>query len=92
MNRTQNPTAEVTDARRIDETAELMKLAGNSTRLKLLYLLETLTEVSVPPSRGAGCSRTGPAATARLHRGPGALEDLLHSSIDPLETSAHSLS
>jgi DNA-binding transcriptional ArsR family regulator len=31
----------------IDEAAELMKLAGNSTRLKLLYLLETLTEVSV---------------------------------------------
>jgi len=31
----------------IDETAELMKLAGNSTRLKLLYLLESLTEVSV---------------------------------------------
>lgn len=31
----------------IDETAELMKLAGNSTRLKLLYLLETLREVSV---------------------------------------------
>ena len=31
----------------IDDTAELMKLAGNSTRLKLLYLLETLTEVSV---------------------------------------------
>jgi DNA-binding transcriptional ArsR family regulator len=38
---------EVTDAPRIDETAELMKLAGNSTRLKLLYLLETLNEVSV---------------------------------------------
>ncbi len=31
----------------IDETAELMKLAGNWTRLKLLYLLETLTEVNV---------------------------------------------
>ena len=31
----------------IDETAELLKLAGNSTRLKLLYLLESLTEVSV---------------------------------------------
>jgi DNA-binding transcriptional ArsR family regulator len=35
------------DAPEIDETAELMKLAGNSTRLKLLYLLEILTEVSV---------------------------------------------
>jgi DNA-binding transcriptional ArsR family regulator len=35
------------DAPEIDETAELMKLAGNATRLKLLYLLETLTEVSV---------------------------------------------
>jgi len=35
------------DAQQIDETAELMKLAGNSTRLKLLYLLETMTEVSV---------------------------------------------
>ena len=35
------------DAQQIDETAELMKLAGNSTRLKLLYLLESLTEVSV---------------------------------------------
>jgi DNA-binding transcriptional ArsR family regulator len=31
----------------IDDTAELMKLAGNSTRLKLLYLLESLSEVSV---------------------------------------------
>jgi DNA-binding transcriptional ArsR family regulator len=35
------------DAPAIDDAAELMKLAGNSTRLKLLYLLETLTEVSV---------------------------------------------
>jgi len=35
------------EAPAIDEAAELMKLAGNSTRLKLLYLLETLTEVSV---------------------------------------------
>jgi DNA-binding transcriptional ArsR family regulator len=35
------------DAPEIDETAELMKLAGNSTRLKLLYLLESLSEVSV---------------------------------------------
>lgn len=35
------------DAPEIDEAAELMKLAGNSTRLKLLYLLETLSEVSV---------------------------------------------
>jgi DNA-binding transcriptional ArsR family regulator len=38
---------ELADAAGIDETAELMKLAGNSTRLKLLYLLERLTEVSV---------------------------------------------
>lgn len=38
---------DLADAPEIDETAELMKLAGNSTRLKLLYLLETLTEVSV---------------------------------------------
>jgi DNA-binding transcriptional ArsR family regulator len=45
--RTQSGSVEVTDAPEIDETAELMKLAGNSTRLKLLYLLETLTEVSV---------------------------------------------
>jgi DNA-binding transcriptional ArsR family regulator len=35
------------DAQQIDETAELMKLAGNSTRLKLLFLLESLAEVSV---------------------------------------------
>jgi DNA-binding transcriptional ArsR family regulator len=35
------------EAPEIDETAELMKLAGNATRLKLLYLLETITEVSV---------------------------------------------
>jgi DNA-binding transcriptional ArsR family regulator len=47
MNRTQSANVEVTDAPKIDETAELMKLAGNSTRLKLLYLLESLTEVSV---------------------------------------------
>jgi DNA-binding transcriptional ArsR family regulator len=39
--------SELTDALAIDETVELMKLAGNSTRLKLLYLLETMTEVSV---------------------------------------------
>ncbi len=45
--RTQSGSAEVKDAPQIDETAELMKLAGNSTRLKLLYLLETLNEVSV---------------------------------------------
>jgi DNA-binding transcriptional ArsR family regulator len=45
--RAQSGSVEVTDAPEIDETAELMKLAGNSTRLKLLYLLETLTEVSV---------------------------------------------
>jgi len=38
---------ELADAPQIDDTAELMKLAGNSTRLKLLYLLESLTEVSV---------------------------------------------
>ena len=38
---------DLADAPGIDETAELMKLAGNSTRLKLLYLLETMTEVSV---------------------------------------------
>ena len=38
---------DLADAPEIDETAELMKLAGNSTRLKLLYLLESLTEVSV---------------------------------------------
>ena len=38
---------DLADAPGIDETAELMKLAGSSTRLKLLYLLETLTEVSV---------------------------------------------
>ena len=47
MTRTQSASVEVTDAPEIDETAELMKLAGNSTRLKLLYLLESLTEVSV---------------------------------------------
>jgi DNA-binding transcriptional ArsR family regulator len=35
------------EAPAIDEAAELMKLAGNPTRLKLLYLLETMTEVSV---------------------------------------------
>ena len=35
------------EAPAIDEAAELMKLAGNSTRLKLLYLLETMTEVNV---------------------------------------------
>ena len=39
--------SELADAPEIDETAELMKLAGNSTRLKLLYLLETMTEVNV---------------------------------------------
>jgi DNA-binding transcriptional ArsR family regulator len=49
---TRSGRAKVTDGRlaeapQIDETAELMKLAGNSTRLKLLYLLETLAEVSV---------------------------------------------
>ena len=38
---------DLADPTGIDETAELMKLAGNSTRLKLLYLLETLNEVSV---------------------------------------------
>jgi DNA-binding transcriptional ArsR family regulator len=38
---------ELADAAEVDETAELMKLAGNSTRLKLLYLLETMTEVNV---------------------------------------------
>jgi DNA-binding transcriptional ArsR family regulator len=38
---------DLADAPEIDETAELMKLAGNSTRLKLLYLLETMTEVNV---------------------------------------------
>ena len=47
MTRTQSTSVEVTDAPQIDETAELMKLAGNSTRLKLLYLLETMTEVNV---------------------------------------------
>jgi DNA-binding transcriptional ArsR family regulator len=47
MTRTQTASVEVTDAPQIDETAELMKLAGNSTRLKLLYLLETMTELSV---------------------------------------------
>ena len=41
------PGENLADAQQIDETAELMKLAGNSTRLKLLYLLETLNEVSV---------------------------------------------
>jgi DNA-binding transcriptional ArsR family regulator len=35
------------EAPEINDTAELMKLAGNSTRLKLLYLLETMTEVNV---------------------------------------------
>ena len=35
------------EARGIEETAELMKLAGNSTRLKLLYLLDTMKELSV---------------------------------------------
>ncbi len=49
---TRSGKAELTDktlaeAPGIDETAELMKLAGNSTRLKLLFLLESLTEVSV---------------------------------------------
>jgi DNA-binding transcriptional ArsR family regulator len=39
--------SELADAAGIDDTAELMKLAGNSTRLKLLYLLESLSEVSV---------------------------------------------
>ena len=38
---------DLADVPEIDETAELMKLAGNSTRLKLLYLLETMTEVNV---------------------------------------------
>jgi len=38
---------QLADAPQIDEAAELMKLAGSSTRLKLLYLLDTLTEVSV---------------------------------------------
>jgi DNA-binding transcriptional ArsR family regulator len=31
----------------IEEAAELMNLAGNSTRLKLLYLLDTMKEVCV---------------------------------------------
>lgn len=31
----------------IEETAELMSLAGNSTRLKLLYLLDSMDEVNV---------------------------------------------
>ncbi len=31
----------------IEETAELMSLAGNSTRLKLLYLLESMKEICV---------------------------------------------
>ncbi len=31
----------------IEEAAELMSLAGNSTRLKLLYLLETHDEICV---------------------------------------------
>jgi len=35
------------EARGIEETAELMKLAGNSTRLKLLYLLDSMKELSV---------------------------------------------
>ncbi len=39
--------SELTGAAGIDDTAELMKLAGNATRLKLLYLLESLNEVSV---------------------------------------------
>jgi DNA-binding transcriptional ArsR family regulator len=47
MNRIQSANVEVTDDPQIDETAELMKLAGNSTRLKLLYLLEIMTEVNV---------------------------------------------
>lgn len=35
------------EAPEFDDAAELMKLGGNSTRLKLLYLLEILSEVSV---------------------------------------------
>ncbi|HTQ81238.1 MAG TPA: ArsR family transcriptional regulator, partial [Thermoanaerobaculia bacterium] len=31
----------------IEEAAELMNLAGNSTRLKLLYLLENMKELCV---------------------------------------------
>ena len=38
---------DLAEAPQIDEAAELMKLAGNPTRLKLLYLLETLNEVNV---------------------------------------------
>jgi DNA-binding transcriptional ArsR family regulator len=34
-------------ARDIEDAAELMRLAGSATRLKLLYLLESLKEVSV---------------------------------------------
>jgi DNA-binding transcriptional ArsR family regulator len=32
----------------IEEAAELMNLAGNSTRLKLLYLLDNMKEMPVP--------------------------------------------
>lgn len=45
--RTQTASAEVKNAPQIDEMAELLKLAGNATRLKLLYLLDSLNEVSV---------------------------------------------
>lgn len=37
----------VAQAQEIDEAADLMRLAGNGTRLKLLYALEVLGEVSV---------------------------------------------
>ena len=37
----------LTEALAVDEAVELMRLAGNATRLKLLYILETLTEVNV---------------------------------------------
>ena len=37
----------LTEALEVDEAVELMRLAGNATRLKLLYILETLTEVNV---------------------------------------------
>ncbi len=35
----------------IEEAAELMNLAGNSTRLKLLYLLENMKELCVAKLR-----------------------------------------
>lgn len=43
--RVKRPSRE--QSRRIEETADLMRLAGTSTRLKLLYLLDTMTELSV---------------------------------------------